>query len=52
MASLCFCPYFLITSTLPAVAAVVQETEDQKVWFVTVLGSWVYLFVLKLSSGV
>jgi hypothetical protein len=52
MASLCFCPYFMITSTLPAVAAVVQETEDQKVWFVTVLGSWVYLFVLKLSSGV
>ena len=47
LASLCFSPYFMITSTLPAVAAIVRESEDRRVWFITIIGSWVFFFLTK-----
>lgn len=46
-ASLCFSPYFMITSLLPAVAASLRETRDKKIWFVIVIGSWIYYFMMK-----
>jgi hypothetical protein len=52
LASLCLSPYFMITSMLPAVAAIVRESDDKRVWFVTVLGSWVYFFAAKAFLGV
>lgn len=52
LASLCFSPYFMLTSMLPAVAAIVRESDDKRVWFVTVLGSWVYFFAAKGYLGV
>jgi hypothetical protein len=48
-ASLCFSPYFMITSALAAVSASVKETEDWKWWAAVVLGSWVYLLVARGS---
>ena len=47
LASLSFSPYFMITSTLPAVAAIVRESEDRRVWFITITGSWVFFFLTK-----
>lgn len=47
LASLCFSPYFMITSMLPAVAATVRETDDKCWWAIAVLGSWLYLVVMK-----
>lgn len=44
-ASLCFSPYFMITSLLPAVVTFVNETEDWRLWAVVVLGSWLYLLL-------
>ncbi len=42
LASLCFAPYFMITSLVPALAGFMRETEDWR-WQVTlVLGSWGY----------
>lgn len=49
LASLCFSPYFMITSMLPAVAAVILETDDKRWWTIAVLGSWLYLMVMKSS---
>ena len=52
LASLCISPYFMITSMLPAVAAIVRESDDKRVWFVTVVGSWVYFFAAKTYLGI
>ena len=46
-ASLCFSPYFMITSLLPAVAASLRETRDKRIWFGIVMGTWVYYFLMK-----
>lgn len=46
-ASLCFSPYFMITSLLPAVAASLRETRDKRIWFGIVMGSWIYYFMMK-----
>lgn len=47
LASLCLAPYFMIHSLLPAVAALVRETEQWWGWAAIVLGSWLYLLAMK-----
>jgi hypothetical protein len=47
LGSLCFAPYFMTHSILPAVAAIVRETDDWRWWTAVVLGSWIYLAVMK-----
>lgn len=51
LASLCLSPYYMITSGVPAVAAIVRETEDRRLWTITVLGSWLYLLIMRRSVG-
>jgi hypothetical protein len=46
-ASLCFSPYFMITSLLPAVAASLRETRRKWIWAAVILGSWGYYFLMK-----
>lgn len=49
LASLCFCPYYQITSVLPAVAAAVREARDPRWSIAAWLGSWAYLLLAKGS---
>lgn len=42
VASLCFSPYYQITSLLPVVAAVARATSDYRLILATVAGSWAY----------
>ncbi len=51
LASLCFVPYFMITSALPAVAALVKETDDRRVWGAVIVVSWVYLVTMRVWMG-
>ena len=46
-ASLCFSPFFMPHSMLPAVAAIVRETDDWRWWSVVVVGSWIYVAAMK-----
>ncbi len=46
-ASLCFVPYFMAQSMLPAIAAAVRETDDWRWWSLIVVGSWVYVAAMK-----
>jgi predicted neutral ceramidase superfamily lipid hydrolase len=50
-ASLCFMPYFMITSALPAIAALTRETEDWRLWAAVVVGSWIYLAAMRGFLG-
>lgn len=43
LGSLCFSPYFMITSTLPAVAGLIKNSENRWVWVSVVVISWVYM---------
>ncbi len=43
LGSLCFSPYFMITSTLPAVAGVIKNSKNWRVWVLVVVISWVYM---------
>jgi hypothetical protein len=52
LASICISPYFMITSMLPTVAAIVRESDDKRIWLITVLGSWTYFFLAKVYLGV
>jgi hypothetical protein len=45
--SLCFAPYFMAQSMLPAVAALVRETDDWRWWSAVVVGSWIYEAAMK-----
>jgi len=51
LASLSFAPYFMITSALPAVAALVKETDDRRVWGAVIVVSWVYLVTMRVWMG-
>jgi hypothetical protein len=42
-ASLCFAPYFMAHSLLPAIAAIIRETDDWRWWSALVVGSWLYV---------
>jgi len=42
LASLFFAPYFMMQSALLAVAALIKESEDWRVWAAVIIGSWVY----------
>lgn len=48
-ASLCFTPYFMMHSMLPALAAFVKENEDWRLYILAILASWLYLTASKLS---
>lgn len=50
-ASLCFAPYFMITSTLPAIAALVKETEDWRWWLGVIAASWIHLLMTRGFFG-
>ena len=43
LGSLCFSPYFMITSTLPAVAGAIKDSESWRVWALVTIISWVYM---------
>lgn len=45
--SLCFAPYFMTHSLLPAVAAIIRETNNWRWWVAIVLGSWIYEAAMK-----
>jgi hypothetical protein len=46
-ASLCFAPYFMAQSMLPAIAATIRETNNWRWWTVTVVGTWLYMVAMK-----
>ncbi len=43
LGSLCFSPYFMITSTLPAVAGIIRDSDNRWVWATVVAFSWMYM---------
>ncbi len=43
LGSLCFSPYFMITSTLPAIAGIIKDSDNWRVWVLVVVVSWVYM---------
>lgn len=47
LASLCFSPYFMITSLLPFTAAAIKESENKHDWVAVVLATWIYFFLTK-----
>lgn len=47
IASLCFAPYFMIHSMLPAIAATIKETNDWRWWTVITVGTWLYFLMMK-----
>ncbi len=46
LASLFFAPYFMMQSALLAVAALIKESEDWRVWAAVVVGSWAYWLIM------
>lgn len=46
LASLCMAPYFMMHSALLAVAALIKESEDWRVWAAVVIGSWAYWLIM------
>lgn len=46
-ASLCFAPYFMAQSMLPAIAAAIRETDNWRWWTVIVVGTWLYMAAMK-----
>jgi len=47
LASLSIMPYFMITSTLPAIAALIKETENWRWWVIIVAASWIHLLAMR-----
>jgi len=47
VASLCLAPYFMIHSMIPAVVAIIKETDNWRWWTATVLGTWLYFLMMK-----
>ncbi len=47
LASLSVMPYFMITSALPAIAALVKETDNWRWWVLIVVASWIHLLTMR-----
>lgn len=47
MASLSLMPYFMITSTLPAIAALIEETDNWRWWALIIVVSWIHLLAVR-----
>lgn len=46
LASLLFAPYFMMHSAIIAVAALIKESEDWRVWAAVIIGSWAYWLIM------
>ncbi len=47
LASLSLMPYFMITSTLPAIAALIEETDNWRWWALIIVVSWIHLLAVR-----
>ncbi len=47
LASLCISPFFQIHSVLPAVAAIIRETDDWRIWGAVAIGSWAFFLTFN-----